>query len=146
VPRGGKREGAGRPAGLPSVKTKRRIEAVEKALADGIDPLNVMLDNMRHFHKLALSAEGVLSELSAEAVKNMKPEEQFKHVIADVKKAAGFREASQNCARDAAPYCHSKLSTIEHSGKDGGPIAFERIERVIVEHTPLATTRPRRQN
>jgi hypothetical protein len=71
VPRGGKREGAGRPAGLPSVKTKRRIEAVEKALADGIDPLNVMLDNMRHFHKLALSAEGVLSELFAEAVKNM---------------------------------------------------------------------------
>jgi hypothetical protein len=67
VPRGGKREGAGRPAGLPSVKTKRRIEAVEKALADGIDPLSVMLDNMRHFHKLALSAEGVFSGVTGAA-------------------------------------------------------------------------------
>jgi hypothetical protein len=36
-------------------------------------------------------------------------------------------------AKDAAPYIHPKLSSIEHAGKDGGPMQIERIERVIVD-------------
>jgi hypothetical protein len=36
-------------------------------------------------------------------------------------------------AQAAAPYTHSKLSTIEHSGKDGGPIKIQKIEVEIVD-------------
>lgn len=30
-------------------------------------------------------------------------------------------------AKAAAPYCHPKLSAIEHTGKDGGPIQTEDV-------------------
>lgn len=33
-------------------------------------------------------------------------------------------------AADAAPYCHSKLSAVEHSGPNGGPVQVSRIELV----------------
>jgi hypothetical protein len=33
-----------------------------------------------------------------------------------------WSEQRHDAAKAAAPYCHSKLSTIEHSGTDGGPI------------------------
>jgi hypothetical protein len=80
---------------------------------------------MRHFNKLAESAEAALSELSIDAVANMQPADQFKHLMAEVKKAAGLRELSQGCARDAAPYSHPRLATVEHSGPDGGPLIVE---------------------
>jgi hypothetical protein len=125
--RGGLREGAGRPAGVPSKRTIERRAIADRAAANGETPLEVMVANMRHFHKLAESAEAVLSELSAEAVGNLPPDQQFKHLMAEVKKAAGFREMSQNCARDAAPYIHPKLASIEHGGKDGSPLLVELV-------------------
>lgn len=42
--RGGKREGAGRPAGAATVKTR---EAADRAAADGITPLEYMLKILR---------------------------------------------------------------------------------------------------
>lgn len=121
--RGGKREGAGRPAGAI---TKRTREVAERALAEGKAPLEVMLDNMRHFQQVALDAEAMLEGLTADefagTVTDKTPEEQFKALLAQVKKAAGFREMAQECARDAAPYMHPKLSAIEHTGANGGPI------------------------
>jgi hypothetical protein len=36
-------------------------------------------------------------------------------------------------AQAAAPYVHSKLSSIELKGKDGGPIEFTQITRKIVK-------------
>lgn len=42
--RGGKREGAGRPAGAANKKTR---EIADKAALDGITPLEVMLQTMR---------------------------------------------------------------------------------------------------
>jgi hypothetical protein len=108
--KGGKRVGAGRPLG--SVGTKTR-EIANRAIKEGITPLEVMLRNMRHFNKLAESAEAVLSELSVDAVANMQPADQFKHLLAEVKKAAGLRELAQNCARDAAPFIHPRLASIE---------------------------------
>lgn len=43
-------------------------------------------------------------------------------------------------AKAAAPYCHNRLASIEHSGKDGGPIEVARVERVIVD--PAHTDSP----
>lgn len=38
-------------------------------------------------------------------------------------------------AKAAAPYCHGKLATIEHTGKDGGPIEHTvRVEFVDPTH------------
>lgn len=42
--RGGKREGAGRPAGTPNRKTAEKIEAIE---ASGLTPLDYMLEVLR---------------------------------------------------------------------------------------------------
>lgn len=116
--RGGRREGSGRKPGIPSAKIANRRALAEKALAGDTTPLEVMLANMRHFHKLAESAEAAITELSADKIAGMKPDEQFKFLLAEVKKAAGLRELSQNCARDAASYIHPRLAAIEHTNKD----------------------------
>jgi len=121
--RGGKREGSGRKIGAV---TKRTREVAEKAIATGQTPLEVMLENMRHFQKVALDAEAVLEGLTAAeftgSVTAETPEEQFKALLAQVKKTAGFRQLAQECARDAAPYVHPKLASIAHTDGDGGPL------------------------
>lgn len=114
--RGGKRIGAGRKAG--SV-TRRTREIAERAHAEGKAPLEVMLENMWHFQQVALDAEAILEGLTAEEYsgQKMEPEEQFKLLLAEVKKAAGFRQMAHECARDAASYMHPKLSAVHHSGQ-----------------------------
>lgn len=117
--RGGKREGSGRKVGAAGSAAKLTRAVAEKAAAEGLTPLEVMLDNMRHFQKVATDAEAILAGLTAEEFSgrgDLKPEEQFKLLLAEVKKAAGFRQMAQECATDAAPYIHPKLSAVEHSG------------------------------
>lgn len=119
--RGGRREGAGRPKGALATRTR---EVAEKALADGKAPLEVMLDNMRHFQKVALDAEAVIEAMSQDEVEALgsSHEQQFKALLAKVKQAAGLRQMAHECARDAAAYMHPKLAAIEHTGANGGPI------------------------
>lgn len=130
--RGGKRDGAGRKKGSLTLRTQ---ETAARALAEGKSPLDIMLDNMRHFQTVAMDAEIVLESLSAEEIANLGPshEDQFKALLAKVKQAAGLRQMAHECARDAAPYIHPKLSAISHSGPDGGPIKHSIVERVIVD-------------
>ena len=115
---GGKRVGAGR---KPGAITKRTREIADRALAEGKTPLEIMLDNMRHFQQVALDAEAVLDGLTAAEftgkVTAETPEDQFKALLAQVKKTAGFRQMAQECARDASPYIHPRLSNVEHSGR-----------------------------
>ena len=113
---GGKRAGAGRKVGEVTKKTRA---IAERAIAEGISPLEVMLNNMRHFQQVALDAEAILEGLTAEQYsgKVLSPDEQFKLMLAEVKKAAGFRQMAHECARDAASYLHPKLSSIQHSGQ-----------------------------
>jgi hypothetical protein len=80
MPRGGKREGSGRKAGGANKKTR---EIADRALLEGITPLEVMLKAMRlHADK------------------------------DEWDEAAAF-------ARDAAPYVHPRLASVEHGGKGG---------------------------
>lgn len=132
--RGGKRVGSGRKVGA-GTKLTRAI--ADKAIAEGHSPLEVMLDNMRHFQRVAHDAEAILAGLTAEEFAgakgaNLKPDEQFKLLLAEVKKAAGFRQMAQECARDASPYMHPRLSTVQHQGDQDNPIVH-RIERLIVD-------------
>jgi hypothetical protein len=128
VARGGKRVGAGRKQGA---LTKRTREVAEKATAQGKTPLEVMLDNMRHFQQVAIDAEATLEGLTVSEftgkVTAETPEEQFKALLAQVKKTAGFRQLAQECARDAAAYVHPKLTAVSHTGSDGGPVIFKTV-------------------
>lgn len=98
--RGGKRANAGRKAGSATKKTR---EIADKAMAEGISPLEFMLNVMR---------------------------QDTAHEDAKVQAA---REAMAfEAAKAAAPYMHPRLAAVEHSGPDGGPIPVSRIELVGV--------------
>ena len=116
MPRGGKREGAGRP---PGSITKRTRAVAERALAQGKSPLEVMLDNMWHFQQVAMDAEAVIESMNEDQVAALgsNHEEQFKALLAKVKQAAGLRQMAHECARDAAGYMHARLSAVQHSGE-----------------------------
>jgi hypothetical protein len=93
-------------------------------------PLDVMLGNMRHFQQVAIDAEAVLAQMSAENLPGgpESAEDQFKALLAEVKKAAGFRQMAHDCARDAAPYIHPRLTSVAHTGPEGeGPVLFKTI-------------------
>jgi hypothetical protein len=77
VAHGGKRNGSGRKRGSLTKKTR---EVAERAIQQGITPLEVMLCAMRHYFDAGEYAN-----------------------------AAAF-------ARDAAPYVHPRLSSVEVSG------------------------------
>lgn len=139
---GGKRVGAGRKLGAV---TKRTREVAERALAEGKAPLEVMLDNMRHFQQVALDAEATLEGLTVEEftgkVTAETPEEQFKVLLAQVKKTAGFRVMAHECARDAASYMHAKLSSVTLGGDANNPIeTVTRLELVAPNDNPKART------
>lgn len=127
MPHGGKREGSGRKAGALTKKTR---DIAERALATGMAPLDVMLGNMRHFQQVAIDAEAVLAQMSAENLPGSpeSAEDKFKALLAEVKKAAGFRQMAHDCARDAAPYVHPRLTSVAHTGPEGeGPVLFKTI-------------------
>lgn len=140
--RGGKRDGSGRK--LSALTTKSRAIA-ERATAEGISPLEVMLANMRHFQQVALDAEAVLEGLTAEDFlgREVEPAEQFKALLAEVKKAAGLRQAAQECARDAAPYVHPRLTAVALSGEVTAkfvaelPAVAKTVSEWQSQHIPL---------
>lgn len=113
---GGKREGAGR---KPGSLTKRTREIAERAAAEGKTPLEVLLENMRHFQKVAHDAEAVIEAMTEDQVKSLgdSHEEQFKALLAKVKQAAGLRVLANEAAKDAAPFMHARLSSVEFSGE-----------------------------
>jgi len=82
MPRGGKREGAGRKEGVPNKASAAREAEVK---ASGLTPLDYMLDVLRDKNETA--------------------------------------ENRMWAAEKAAPYVHPRLAAVEHTGKDGGPVA-----------------------
>jgi hypothetical protein len=83
--RGGKRANAGRKVGSATKKTR---EIAEKAMAEGITPLEFMLDIMR------TEPDG----------------------IEDAKLLADMQVMRFEAAKAAAPYIHPRLAAVEHSG------------------------------
>ena len=95
--RGGSRSGAGR---KPGGKNEKSREIADKAAAEGITPLEVMLKAMRGFVEFA---EKMVAENNEVGALN------------------AYTEAAK-VAKDAAPYIHPRLAAIEHTGKDGQPL------------------------
>ena len=78
----------GRKKGTPNKTTAAMAAAVA---ASGKAPLEVMIENMRHFDEAATNTS-------------------------EIEVSDGLRMQAQECAKDAAPYIHPKLQAIEHSG------------------------------
>lgn len=96
--RGGKRAGSGRKPGTANVKTR---EIADKAIAEGITPLEVMLKAMRSFVE------------AAEKMGNEKIEAVNGEVVTQL---TLLTEASK-VAKDAAPYIHPRLAAVDHTSK-----------------------------
>lgn len=85
--RGGKRPNAGRKPGTVSEATSRRKAVAEKALAEGISPLDVMLTTMRTLWDQAVDETGKVVNIGKAMQANV-------------------------VAKDAAPFIHAKLSSV----------------------------------
>jgi hypothetical protein len=90
--RGGQRKGAGRKPGSATRKTR---EIADRAMDEGITPLEFMLNVMRKEPSADLDERGLLAAITL----------RFE------------------AAKAAAPYMHPRLAAVEHSGPNGGPIA-----------------------
>lgn len=109
---GGKRLGAGRKRGSA---TKRTREIAERALAEGITPLEVMLENMNFARTEAKRVLGMLIDSGTPLP------EKFNELGELLK----FRAMAQEAAKDAAPYMHPRLAAVEHTGKDGNALVVK---------------------
>jgi hypothetical protein len=117
MPRGGKREHAGRKAGS---LTKRNRETAEQAIATGKTPLDVMLANMRYYQSAADDADAILKGKTAAEIIGMRPadepmtiEDQVQTILAQVMKNSGVRDRATACAKEAAPFIHARISPVE---------------------------------
>lgn len=101
------RGGARKGAGRKKgVATKKTREIADRAASEGITPLEYMLQVMRSEPPEGLEGPQILS-------------------------ATMLRFEA---AKAAAPYIHPKLSAVEHTGKDGGPMeTITRIELVDMD-------------
>lgn len=101
------RGGARKGAGRkPGSVTKKTREIAEKAAEEGITPLEYMLQVMRRKPPVGLEGPQLLAA----------------HMM------------RFEAAKAAAPYIHPKLSAVEHTGKDGGPMeTVTRIELVDLD-------------
>lgn len=103
---GGARQGAGRPRLPSTVAIRRRAEQYSKD--GGVLPIDVMMGTMR-----ALWADATTKEPDKRGKrKALKPHEYVRHTLKEAHEAA----------KDAAPYIHPKLATIETTGANGGPM------------------------
>jgi hypothetical protein len=122
---GGKRNGAGRRKGERNKRTER---AIAKAEAEGILPLDVMLDNMRWAYGQARALDQAIEEL----IKVENEPGPFKEAdrLADLThKAMAARSNSQEWATDAAEFVHPKLRSVENSGA-----IVHKIEKIEIEY------------
>lgn len=96
---GGARPGAGRPKGS---KVTRTQELVKKAIEGGVTPLDVLIGNMRFYHKLATDKLDQIYQTD-----NVKEKAKILRVV------DAFYNKSGAFAVDAAPYIHPKLSSVK---------------------------------
>lgn len=112
----------------PESQRKSHRETISRLLAEGVTPLEVMMDNMRFAHSKA----GVLLEKIVDKINKDTLDEEDKIVVLDnYKEHIRWRDAAQSCARDCAPYIHPRLSTVEV--KEDPQRRIGVVKRVIVD-------------
>ena len=124
---------SGRPVGSLGEKTKMLREIAAKALAEGITPAEVMLNNMRFYYEKAdVLQTAVITKISK---KNLKSEEAME-LLEEFKELGENRMRAQKCAVDAAPYFHPALSAIKVDAEvthkvEEAEEAFKTIEHIL---------------
>lgn len=86
--RGGKREGAGRRKGTVTEQTRRKLELAAKAESEGVTPIEIMLTLMRTLWDQATDDSGKVVNIGKAMQANV-------------------------VAKDAAPFIHPKLSSVQ---------------------------------
>lgn len=114
---GGARPFSGRKKGSRHSRSYQiAIAAIEAGKANGrLYPIEVMLDNMWDAYDQAMIHKKKAAKLSGKSQEKQRDLE------------ISHRSRAQDYARDVAPFCHSKIGTLEVSGIDG-----EAIENKIV--------------
>lgn len=97
--RGGKQPGAGRPKGAVSRRTQ---DLIDRCASEGVMPLDVFLNDMRYFYNLGENKMRVAEE-TAPGNKQAK----------EFRAATALKEIARECARDAAPFLHPKLASLQ---------------------------------
>jgi len=105
---GGKRPNAGRKTGALTVRTR---EVAEQAIAEGVTPLQVMLDNMRFYHEGSLKLIENLMKNGAPPIEGEEgqPQEPNADVIEALRNVLSFRKMAGEEAARAAPYVHPRI-------------------------------------
>jgi hypothetical protein len=103
---GGKRSGSGRKPGTASVKTR---EIADRALIEGVTPLEVLLDNMRFYHAGAAEALADLVNGKRPTVEVAEGEDPDTFALIEgFRQVLGLRKMAGDEAARAAPYCHAR--------------------------------------
>jgi hypothetical protein len=125
MPRGGYRDGAGRKPGSQNLNIGKTREIIERAAEQGLLPLEVMLDNMRLYHRKAEEAlrkllAGKMSdhELPAKADEDQPIATEddpagedagaYGGIIEGLKRVLELRKLAGDEAARAAPYVHPR--------------------------------------
>lgn len=114
---GGARPGAGRKLGAATRKTR---EIADRAVSEGLAPLEVMLLDMRRRWARA-------SEIETEALAMNKADERRTTLLADADTLYG---QAADRAYDAASFCHPRLSATKVSN---GPTNFAALSDAQLE-------------
>jgi hypothetical protein len=111
MPRGGPNRGQGRKPGSVNAKTR---EIAERAIGDGLTPLEVMLDAMRFYHEEAGKA---LEQLLADGAPTTTEGNEVLHagIIEAMKHVLNLRAEAVEAAKAAAPYVHPRIG---YAGED----------------------------
>src|SRR5437016_3860909 len=102
---GGAQKGAGHPKGKLGKRTLALRAIADEALAEGVTPIEVMLENMRFYHS---ESDKLLATIIAGVENGKSPAS----LVEALSKLMWFRAEAQKCAVDAAPYLHPRLSSI----------------------------------
>lgn len=105
-----RKPGSGRKPGSISVRTKFIRAVSNEAIQAGVIPLEVMLDNMRFYHEKA-------QELLQKFLDDVERKKLKENHVEALLKLYEYRDKSQKCAVDAAPYVHSRLSSVTVTGE-----------------------------
>ena len=117
--------GGRRPKGSLNKRTVALRDISDKAIAAGITPLEVLLENMRFYHSKISQAEVML----AEAINKNEPTTKL---IETLKVLCNFRNEAGKFADMAAPYCHNKKATLTVTPDPNNPfVMVHKIERVF---------------
>lgn len=135
--KGGKRVGSGRKKSTVVVASK--VIANKIAADGGVTMLEIMVDNARHFHKVAADAEQFLLNNPPANLAEMDRDEQYKHMLAEVTKAADLRKRAQASAEGAAPYLHARIAPVEPktTNQNGVVPLAERLKAYARQHESI---------